>query len=320
MSDSNHIEDIMLRYLNGESSEDESRVLEEWIAKSKSNAEEFELVKSIWTDTTNAALIPVDTEKAWMSVHEKTIGMQPKVIKMNSWKKIIAIAASIIIIAGIFYFTNRAPETAWNDIIAQNSNKKVQLNDGTVIILREGSKISLPGNYGRDSRKVKLDGEAFFEVTHNAKNAFTVFTSKSIIKDIGTSFLVQSIDSIEQVTVTEGVVQFEASTENNSPIVLRAGEAAYMKNEIIKRINADTANILSWNSKILVFNNTPLAIAANDLEHYYNIRVEVEGNIGSTLITAEFRNEPLEQVLKELRLITDLDFNFEQGKLLISKK
>ena len=47
MSDYNHIQALMLRYLNHESSNEESRALELWINESNANAEEFELVKNI---------------------------------------------------------------------------------------------------------------------------------------------------------------------------------------------------------------------------------------------------------------------------------
>lgn len=319
MSDNNHIQEIILRYLNGESSKEESAILEQWIAESESNAQEFEVIKKLWTNTSEAALIPVDTDKAWDSVSARTMGKEAKIVKLFAWKKAIAIAASIIIIAGIFYFYLQPSAIVWKDTLAQNDNKRIQLSEGTVITLRKGSKLSLPENYGKNIRQVRLEGEAFFEVTHDTQNPFSVITPKSIIKDIGTAFLVQSLDSTEQVTVTEGEVSFNDKKESKTPVVLRAGESAILKNEIPQRKIIDTSNLLSWESKTLIFNNTPLSLVTGDLENYYKVDIEVTGSLDSIQITAAFRDEPLEQVLKELRLFTGLNFKLEGRRVLVSK-
>lgn len=318
MSDYNHIQALMLRYLNHESSNEESRALELWINESNANAEEFELVKNIWEDSADSALIPVDVEKAWQKVQSQTIAQEAKVVKMFPWKKVFMVAASIIIAAGVFYFSYQSTETVWKETLAQNSNKKIQLTDGSIITLRVGSKISIPENYNK-SRQVKLEGEAYFEVHHDVQNPFSVITSKSIIQDIGTAFLIQSNDSIEQVTVMEGEISFTNKKEKKNLLILKAGETAYLKNETLQRKNTDTTNLLSWVSKILIFQNKPLSQVVNDLEHFYKIHVQMENQLGQIEITAEFRNETLAQVVKELKLFTGLNFKLEKDQLIISK-
>lgn len=318
MSDYNHIQALMLRYLNHESSNEESRALELWINESNANAEEFELVKNIWEDSADSALIPVDVEKAWQKVQSQTIVQEAKVVKMFPWKKVFMVAASIIIAAGVFYFSYQSTETVWKETLAQNSNKKIQLTDGSIITLRVGSKISIPENYNK-SRQVKLEGEAYFEVHHDVQNPFSVISSKSIIQDIGTAFLIQSNDSIEQVTVMEGEISFTNKKEKKNLLILKAGETAYLKNETLQRKNADTTNLLSWESKILIFQNKPLSQVVKDLEHFYKIHVQMENQLGQIEITAEFRNETLAQVVKELKLFTGLNFRLEKDQLIISK-
>lgn len=319
MSENSYIQEIMLRYLNGEATEGEAAELEQWIAENKSNKEEYDLVKTLWTETTEAALLPVDTDKAWKSVNAQTIDRQAKIVKIFPWKKTIAIAASIIIVAGTFYFSLRPSKTIWNETIAQSDNKKIQLPDGTVITLRKGSRLSLPEDYDKGRRQAKLEGEAYFDVTHDEQNPFSVTTAKSYIEDIGTAFLVQSMDSIEQVTVLEGEISFTNQQQNKTPLHLLAGESAILRVELPQRKNIDTTNLLSWKSNILIFNNTPLSLVAEDLEHYFQIDVEVAGNIKENKVTATFKDEPLEQVLRELRLFTGFNFKLERNKVIITK-
>ena len=81
----------------------------------------------------------------------------------------------------------------------------------------------------------------------------------------------------------------------------------------------DTSNLISWSTRILTFNNTALTIVAKDLKNYYNIEIEIAGNLGIHKITAIFNNEPLEQVIKELGLLTGLAIKMQGNKLLISE-
>lgn len=319
MAQNGHIQEIMLRFLNGESSDEEAKALQEWIDENPSNKDEFELTRRLWTDSGDAVLLPVDTDKAWQQVSAQTIGKQAKVVRLFPWKRVVAIAASVILIVGGYYFFNQSRQTQWNVTLADNGNKKIELPDGTQIMIRKGSRLSVPDDYGDGRREVKIEGEAFFEVKHDAKNPFAVLTAKSIIRDIGTAFLVHSSDSLEEVTVMEGEVSFAVRQQNEIPLLLKAGESAVLKNNIPRKATTDTANVLSWKSGILKFNNTPLLYVVKDLEDFYEIEMVLPGELSSVQITAEFRNEPMEQVLKELQLFTGLKFE-RSGKVVVISK
>lgn len=319
MDPNSQIQDLMLRYLNGDANAAEVEMLQIWIRESSANKEEFELVKRLWLDTRDAALKKMDIEKAWEQVYMQTIGKQAKKISLFPWKKMIAIAASVLLMISILYFFRYSMRTDWQETFAVNSNQQIQLSDGTIITLREGGKLLLPENFGKDSRKVKLEGEAYFEVKHDDRLPFSVITSQSIINDIGTAFLVQSSDSSDLVTVLEGEVGFASKGNKELELTLRAGESAVMANETSRRIVVDTVNLLSWKSNMLVFDNTPLFQVARDLERHYSIQVQLPEDLRSVHITAQFQNETLEQVLKELNLFTGLEFRMEGRFLMISK-
>lgn len=319
MSENGNIEEVMLRYLNGESTSEEENLLHEWINKSQSNAKEFELTKKLWFDSAEAVKLPVDTEKAWETVASKTIGKKAKIVGLFPWRKALAVAASIILIIGVFYYFNQSSETTWEVIASVNSDKKIQLSDGTEVTLRQGSQLSIPENFGKAIRQVKFEGEAFFEIKHDGSIPFSIITSRSIIKDIGTSFLVQSMDSIEQVTVVEGTVSFTNKDKEEVQIILKVGESAILENEMLQKKKVQTDNLLSWNSKILSFKNTPLSQVVIDLENYYRIDVVLSQSLRNIEITAEFRNESLEQVIKELQLFTGLQYQMKENTLIISK-
>lgn len=319
MSGDLNIQEIMLRYLNGESTAEEGEVLQHWTGESTANKEEFELTQRLWNDTAEAALLSVDTEKAWEKVMAKTIEKPAPVRSLFSWKKALSIAASVLLIAGAFYYFFQYPAVSWSVTLAENGNRQLLLSDGTRITLRKGAQLSLPSNYGSGERQVKLQGEAYFEITHDAQIPFSVVTDRSIVRDIGTAFLLQSSSSVDKVTVMEGEVSFAEKSSSNKLITLRAGESAILENKGPQKEKADTSNLMSWQSAVLIFNNTMLSKVAHDLSDYYSIEVEVPEALQTTPVTAEFRNEPLEQVIKELRMLTGLKVELTENKVVFTK-
>jgi transmembrane sensor len=82
------------------------------------------------------------------------------------------------------------------------------LADGTRVWLNGGSKLSYPEAFRGDKREITLTGEAFLEVTHDAKKSFIVHTGNIRTQVLGTSFNVKAYpeDSFVKVDVVTGKV------------------------------------------------------------------------------------------------------------------
>lgn len=322
MSSKENIMEIIIRRLNGEASTAEQDELHQWLKEDPAHQSEFDNLRMLWNDSAAAALHSFNTENAWQKVSSHiSFPKESKVVPMFPWKKAIAIAASVLVIVGVFYFYNKTSKTEWKDIMAGVSNKSIQLPDGTVITLRKGSKLKIPNNYGKDSRKVQLKGEAYFQVQHDEKYPFYLTTSKSLIRDIGTAFLVESNDSTEQVIVTEGEVSFSDKADKMKELILKAGEAAILKEKNPELKIVKSKNSLAWKTNVLVFDNTDLSLVAEDLKDYYNVDVQLSQDLqaDSILVTAQFSNESLENVIKELHLFTGLNFRMHDQTVFVSK-
>ena len=322
MSSKENLLEIIIRDLNGEASSEEQEELQQWLQEDTAHQSEFENLRMLWNDSAAAALHSFNTENAWQKISDQILpANKSKVVSMFAWKKAIAIAASVLIIVGIFYFYNKTSKIEWKDIMAEVSNKSIQLTDGTVITLRKGSKLSIPDNYGKNSRKVQLKGEAFVEVKHDENNPFYLTTGKSMIRDIGTAFLVESNDSTEQVMVTEGKISFSGKADKAKQLIVEAGEAAILKDQKPELKMLESKNALAWKSNVLVFDNTDLHVVAEDLKDYYNVDVQLSEDLKASriLVTAQFKSESLENVINELHLFTSLNFRIQDHTLFISK-
>ncbi|RTL60858.1 MAG: FecR family protein [Sphingobacteriales bacterium] len=323
------IEYIIIRHLNNEASPEEEATLNEWL-KSDENKEEYSTIVKIWNDT--AVIIPeqnFDTNAAWQSVEKKIqipLDSPPaRLIPLLSWKK-IAVAAAVLltITTSILFYLNRNKEVPLQNILATQSNQHVLLPDGSEVLLRKGSEISYANDFDIEERKLRLKGEAYFEIKHNEGKPFRIVTNKSIIEDLGTSFLVRSAGVTEQVMVNAGKVKFISLADTTKNIILSKGQKAILTDNDFTVDSIRTNNILAWQNKKLVFENTPLKHVVEDLSNFYQVDIllspEISKSSEQIIINTRFEQQDLQQVLNELQLITGLTIKKEGDKIILSPK
>jgi ferric-dicitrate binding protein FerR (iron transport regulator) len=177
------------------------------------------------------------------------------------------------------------------------------LPDGTQVALNAGSSLKYPENFKGKEREVILQGEAFFDVTHDEKKTFVIKAQELQIKVLGTSFYVntQRNENTIEVVLMKGSVQLDF---NEKQMVLKPGDKAIIlkhHGEIVRQENNDP-NLLSWKTKIMQFTDTPLHEIVEVLENVYHKDIVVlTPEINNRVVTATFEGQSLEAVLLVLQ-------------------
>lgn len=127
-----------------------------------------------------------------------------------------SIAAVLILLIGLgaLYLLNQ--KTVATQVIASQS---FQLPDASSVVLQSGSKASFNNLTWPISRRVQLEGSAFFDVEKGKK--FTVKTSEGIVEVLGTKFKVSTFLDQLQVRCYEGRVSVENKGKST---IISAGE------------------------------------------------------------------------------------------------
>ena len=322
-----NIMEIITRHLNREASQSEESVLASWLKESPAHQQEYNDYVKLWEDSAGIVLKHhFNTAAAWDKIQKKTQAL-PDVIPFKrgtvfSLKRMAAAAAIIIFItAAAVYLFNANKETSGQMISALQNNQRVSLPDGSVVTLRKGSTLRYPDNFGDEDRFVELTGEAIFEVERNEQKPFRVTTSNAVVEVLGTSFLVRNTDSLDQVVVSTGKVSFAERKNIANKVILTKGQKAKLINNQLIRDTVLNTNDMAWQSGKLTFNNTALRQVIEDISHLYNVEIrlapEVEKNADNITIKAEFKKEPLEQVLDEIELMTGLKIVRENSAFVI---
>ena len=174
---------------------------------------------------------------------------------------------------------------------------EITLPDGTHVWLNAASSIRYPTTFSDKQRKVELDGEAYFEVTKNAKQPFIVDARrKSVIEVLGTSFNVSAYvnDKSLNTTLIDGSVKVNGT-------VIKPGQQAQVTDLVRVVNNADVDKVTAWQRGFFNFEGASLEEVMKQLERWYDIEVVYADGIPAVEFGGEFtRNMSLSGVLLAL--------------------
>lgn len=204
-------------------------------------------------------------------------------------------------------------------------HKILSLSDGSTVRLNSNARLTLPEVFRGDTREVILQGEAFFEINPNPGKPFIVHTAHAVIKVLGTAFNVKASASAHnvQVAVREGKVSFRPKTPASPrEVFLRKNQLGYLQveNDQIKVEQVRIDNYLSWMTRRLVFDNTPLPVVCAQLERLYEIRCSIGSEELTGLhFTANFERRSLKKTLDVIARSLEIEYQVEENTVTWTK-
>ena len=149
--------------------------------------------------------------------------------------ELLKIAAVAAVIAGIAFSVysakmNEVRSERHTLTVPAGQRANLRLPDGTNVWLNARSVITYPSYFSDDVREVELNGEAYFEVAHDARHPFVVHTERYDINVLGTKFNVESYTNSRSFSTAlmEGAVEITVNTmteeclRNLQEVLLRA--------------------------------------------------------------------------------------------------
>ena len=154
----------------------------------------------------------------------------------------------------------------------------LKLHDGTTVWLNASSTLRYPNIFVGNIRKVELDGEAYFEVTHDEKVPFIVSTDKLDIKVLGTSFNVYAYKKDNSfITFLEtGSIKIYPALDETNALFLSPNETAELKDNKLSKKSVLNKDFLLWKDGIYAFDDIPFKEIVRKLELYYDITIALE--------------------------------------------
>ena len=155
------------------------------------------------------------------------------------------------------------------------------LPDGTHVWLNAASSLTFPVRFNKNLREVKLQGEAYFEVSKRNNQQFTVVTNHQTVEVLGTHFNINdySDEPVSKVTLLEGSVQVTDNAYLHKA-VLKPGQQAAVKwrnrAQPIIVSNIDTEESVAWKNGYFQFEDEPLESVLRKISRWYNVDIKYE--------------------------------------------
>lgn len=310
--------DIISKVLGNQSSKEEAADVLEWFSNSiegqsylsDSMDKDFYLLEEIGIE--DDMISPFQSERILSAVnkaiHKKRI--------VNILFKVAAILIPFVMIASMSVYLNSQVGLFGNDnyseiYVPKGETMRVLFQDGSEAYLNSDTKMRYPEKFGLKSRKVYLEGEAYFNISTNKKRPFIVETEKSNVAVLGTSFNVEAYNNDEEIEVTldEGEIIFNTNVSNYT--ILPNQKIIYNKiTGLTTIINLKkTLEESIWRDNILHFSNTPLYDVVKTLNRRYDIRFVIENtDVFKYTYTLTSKKTTIENILLELEKIAPVKF------------
>lgn len=311
-------EQIILAYLSGELTESENILVEEWEGLSEDNRNKFQLVAQIYFAQEQEPLL--NTSKAY-----RKLSRQIKTPTKNgiSRKRYLYLAASIILIFSSFGLFNilsstykeLAPTVLYSET---TKNFQVKLPDNSIIYLNSHTKITIPGDFSKTNRNVKLEGEAFFEIASDKENPFIVQTSDHLnIQVLGTKFNLQAYpnDTLLTARLYSGKIRVGIDDYSENIMELEPQEEIRFNPEsskLIKSTFSEHENNIGWRNNKITFKNAGIEDVIRSIALFYQVNFDAKAIAHiKTSINGEFENKNIETVLDYLSAVSGINYEID---------
>lgn len=318
---------LIARVLTGEANAAEQAELDDWL-RDPVNAEYFENARRVvgaadkhFAAGRESPLIDVDAE--WKLFSERVGSARTGASRrLLGVPQIVRIAAGLLIIAAAAFAINylvSEPDEIRFETFAET--QRLELPDGSVVTLNRHSSLAYDSDFNDKERSLRLEGEAFFDVTPDPQRPFVISSGAARVAVVGTTFNVSAYKNDAQLTVTVETGVVELSGPASKKLVLKPGDAGtFTKSDgsLSLQTNPDV-NYKSWSTRHIEFDGTSLQDVVKTLNRTYGANITITGPIADNcVVTVTFDQQTLEAVLRVLETTLNLTYRVNGNSIEIT--
>jgi ferric-dicitrate binding protein FerR (iron transport regulator) len=253
------------------------------------------------------------------------------------WLRYAAAAVVVLLAAWGIRHWHREPATLYaqrteqlknvrEEINETQTDKRIQLPDGSHVTLAQGSRISFSERMEGGKREVYLSGEAFFDVKRNPVRPFLVYAGELTTRVLGTSFTVRSFEkeNVASVQVRTGSVSVEArAPRKTQSVVLSPNQQVsfFRKEERLSMglVKAPQPVIAQAELARFTFNNAPVSAIFDSLSKAYGIEIVYDKEaVAACRLTSSVQEESLFEILGVICEAIEAEYQVTGAKIRIS--
>ena len=336
-TDISHIEELIIGYFQGELTQSQKEELGHLLSVDSENKKLFSEMEEVW-----ALLHYSKFESEKKANFENCIKSKIHPVTETSrytftyWNVFLKIAAVILLVAASMFsywvWVQDQADITSQPIVAftpKGVQTSITLPDKTKVWLNSDSKLSYHTNFGKETREIWLEGEAFFEVTPDKRHPFLVNTGSVDVHVTGTSFNVRNYKndmnvSVALVTGTVNVTTEQSAVESEKTLTLHPRQLLVFNKEsqTVSTRPMRSLDDIAWREGIFKFKAWSFEQIAKELERIYNVSIEIHSNaLRKEIFSGSFSNkQTLDDILHEINMHNKYKYVKEENCVIITEK
>lgn len=320
------LQKLIEKYLKGNCTPEEVAAIHEWYNSFEEEQDPVDFISSQQQQELKERLLTnIKRNVATGNVRSREINSRKNISRTLIYM-LSGVAAMVILTIGVFFYIQKTSSSLdLGDVHVVNMTKTIQklvLSDGSIIWLNPKSKVIYPQNFTSTQREIKMQGEAFFEVTPDPRRPFIIYSANVITRVWGTSFRIRAYENIPvEVSVLTGKVSVQLQTKEKSELILLPHQTAtYLKNaDLLKKgVEKKTSAMSIWKKETLTFDNEPIREVIKVLNTHFEVNISTaDEKLLDYVLKADFTDQSLPSILEMLRKSLDVENEISEGGIIL---
>ncbi|QFY62529.1 DUF4880 domain-containing protein (plasmid) [Rhizobium grahamii] len=271
---------------------------EVWLNADAAHRTAWNEVRDVWSSpevvTASRQLDAATPVTSVMSIRRARPG------RLKTWA--LPLAASLALIVGASHFAMQLfPRISSDYSTAAGERREVTLPDGSLMVLNTGTAVDLDFSSGRRGVRI-IQGEAWFDVVHDAAHPFHVVGDYGEVQVKGTAFSVEVEGDSDTAALQRGSVDVVHRSVEGQTARLVPGEMVIASKQSLSPVSEfDVDDRFAWLQGRIVIESQPFDAAIAKLERYFGGRVLVLNNrLRNIVVSGDYRTDRAETAIDGL--------------------
>ncbi|WP_418992334.1 FecR family protein [Alistipes sp.] len=261
--------DLLFKYFRGETTPEEEQRIGQWLEDDPvENAKQYKTARFIFEGSV-------------------LYGRPHLLSGMLAWRRIgryaAAVAAAVVLMLGTGYFIRQQTFESLSGQLAvletpAGQRARMVLPDGTQVWLNADTRMEYPAVFAKGERRVKLAGEALFEVVHDSRSPFIVETFASEVEVLGTRFnvLADAGSNLFSTMLLQGRVKVTNRSDERDVIIMNPDEVVNLVDGRLTLDNRQDPAALCWLDGQVSFGGLAFDALMSRFEKAFGVKIIIE--------------------------------------------
>ncbi len=265
--------ELLHKYIDGRTSEKEEEAIMEWLQAAPEHQQELNALWFVHNTTLVNAPRPAG---------KPLPAARPQWYRIPLVRRCMQAAAALLLLAGTWYASRSVvSENTANQYLAiaapAGQRVDITLQDGTTVCLNAGARLEYPMRFGK-TRRVKLSGEAMFDVDHDAARPFVVETFACDGEVLGSKFYVTADDASRgfSTALLRGRLRVTNKLTRGDEIVMNTNDFVSLSGDRLALWSIENTDDYLWPLGIFNLAGHNFGEIIERLESLYGVTITVE--------------------------------------------